>query len=285
MWGLKCVHSHCASKKSGTPVPDIESFFASVQLPSITHVTHALIEMLDNDAASLDEVCALIAREPATAARLLRLANSSQFGLSRGVGLLEDAVALVGLDRVRSLAVGAMLSGSFHTFPTLDREAFWKSAMCCAGYAQWLAPRVGIHGHIGWLTGMMLHLGTLLIVQARPDVLQEIERLPHIAGVRWQREQRLIGFTEGQITAELARRWNFPPQMVQALKRAADPMAEDGFSRLGAIVHLAGLLAEIPDAGPHSIVSLPTEVLAALALEPQWMRNTFPNPEKFVNVS
>jgi HD-like signal output (HDOD) protein len=157
--------------------------------------------------------------------------------------------------------------------------------MHCAGYAQWLAQRVGLHGHIAWLTGMMLRTGQLLIAQAQPEVLQQIEKLPAIPGVRWQREQSLVGFTEGQITAELARRWNFPPQMVQALQRASDPMAEDGFSRLGAVVHLAGLLAETPDAGPPSIAGLPHDVLSVLDLDPQWMRNTFPDRERFINVS
>ena len=264
---------------------DIESFFASVRLPSISHVTLALIKRLDSENASVDEVCALIARDPAISARLLRLANSSQFGLSRSVGLLEDALALVGLDRVRALAVGASLGESFTAFPGLDRNAFWQSAMDSAGYAQWLAPRVGISGNIAWLTGMMLHLGQLLIAQADAEVLTHIERLPSIPGVHWQREQRLMGFTEAQITAEMARRWNFPPQMVQALQRASDPMAEDGFSRLGAIVHLAGLLAEVPNAGPDSIPDLPMEVLSVLELDPAWMRNTFPDRAKFVNVS
>lgn len=266
-------------------MPDLESFFASVRLPSISHVTQALITMLHADNARVEAVCALIAREPAIAARLLKLANSSQFGLPRSVGLLEDAVALVGLDRVRTLALGASLSDSFRDFPGLDRHVFWKSAMDTAGYAQWLALRVGLHGHIGWLTGMLLHLGQLLIAQARPEVLEEIDQLPRIPGVRWQREQRLMGFSEGQITAEMAQRWNFPPQMVQALRRAADPMAESGFSRLGAVVHLAGLLAEVPDAGPHSIAALPLDVLAELKLDPQWLRNTFPERGRFVNVS
>lgn len=241
--------------------------------------------MLEREEAHINQVCALIAREPAIAARLLRLANSSQFGLPRSVGLLEDAVALVGLEQVRSLALGASLSDSFSRFPGLDRDAFWKSCMDCAGYAQWLAQRTGLHGHIGWLTGMMLHMGQWLIAQAQPEILQEIEKLPRIPGVRWQREQRLLGFTEGQITAEMARRWNFPPQMVQALQRASDPMAEDGFSRLGAVVHLAGLLAELPDAGPQAVARLPSDVLAVLNLDPDWLRATFPDRENFVNVS
>jgi HD-like signal output (HDOD) protein len=241
--------------------------------------------MLDSEQTDIRAISALIAREPALAARLLKLANDIQYGLPRGVGLLEDAVAIVGLDQVRTLAVAASLADTFNHFTVMDRTAFWRTAMDCAGYAQWLAQRVGIHGHIAWLTGTMLRLGQLLIAQANPEVLQRIEKLPRIPGVRWRREQRLLGFTEGKITSELARRWNFPPQIVQALQRASDPMVEEGFSRLGAIVHLAGLLAEDPDAGPYSISALPMEVIAALELDPQWMRNTFPDKKKFVNVS
>ena len=266
-------------------MPDIETFFSTVQIPSISHVAQALIRTLHDEGATVDQVCAIIARDPAMAARLLKLANSSQFGLSRSVGLLEDAVALVGMERVRSLAVGVSLNDTFQAFPGLDRNAFWTTTMDCAGYAQWLATRVGIHGHIGWLTGMMLRLGELLIAQAEPSILQVVEKLPQIPGVRWKRETRLLGFTEGQITAELARRWQFPPQMVQALQRAADPMAEAGFSRLGAVLHLAGLLAEAADSGPESVASLPEEVLAALGLRREWMTHHFPDRTKFVNVS
>lgn len=251
----------------------------------LSPVTTELIHMLGSDQPSLDEVCAVISREPAFAAHLLRLANSNQFGLPRGVGLLQHAVTIVGLERVRSLAIGASLSASMHDFPSLERHRFWVSAMHCAGYAQWLAPQARIQASTGWLTGMMLRLGQLLIAQANPDILQAIEALPRIPGVRWQREQRLLGFTEGQITAEMAARWNFPPQIVQALKRAADPMAEAGFSRLGAVVHLAGLLAEAVEPGPHCVDTLPRDVIHVLRLDVHWMREHFPDPQKFVNVS
>jgi HD-like signal output (HDOD) protein len=135
-------------KYSGTPVPHIESFFTTVQIPSISYVAEALIRTLHSEDATVPEVCDIIARDPAIAARLLKLTNSSQFGLSRSVGLLEDAVSLVGMERVRSLAVGVSLNDSFQQFPGLDRHAFWASTMDCAGYAQWLAPRAGLHAHI-----------------------------------------------------------------------------------------------------------------------------------------
>jgi HD-like signal output (HDOD) protein len=103
--------------------------------------------------------------------------------------------------------------------------------------------------------------------------------------MRWQRQRQLIGFTEGQLSAELARRWNFPMQMVQALERSADPLVEQAYSRLGAVLHLAGLLADTPNAGPERVADLPTDVLAALQLDADWMREHFPATADFVDAS
>jgi HD-like signal output (HDOD) protein len=264
---------------------NLDSFFESVKLPSMSEVAHALIQTLNDDDVSVSQVRDLIAQDPALSAKLLRLANSAQFGLPRGVGTLDDAITMVGMAKVRTLALGACLSESFPSLPDLDRKEFWRTSMACAGYAQWLATRLSIDGQLAWLTGMMLRLGELLIAQADPATLHEIEKLPHLPGVRWQREQRLLGFTEGQITAELARRWNFPMQMVQALQRSADPITDQAFSRLGAVVHLAGLLAETDHAGPAAVDELPKEVIAALMLDMDWMRSKLPDTNSFMDVT
>lgn len=264
---------------------NLDSFFESIKLPSMSEVAHALIQTLNDDDATVAQIRELIAKDPALSAKLLRLANSAQFGLPRGVGTLDDAISMVGMSKVRTLALGACLSESFPSLPDLDRKEFWRSSMACAGYAQWLANRLGIDGQMAWLTGMMLRLGELLIAQADPATLHEIEKLPHLPGVRWQREQRLVGFTEGQITAELARRWNFPMQIVQALQRSADPITEQAFSRLGAVVHLAGLLAEEPHRDAEAVDMLPTDVIAALMLDVDWLRTKFPDEATFLDVT
>ncbi|NVO08260.1 MAG: HDOD domain-containing protein [Rhodoferax sp.] len=263
----------------------MDSFFASVTLPSIPELAQSLIQTLKDEDASMAEVSDLITRDPAISAKLLRLANSAQFGLPRGVGSIEDAISLVGMNKVRSVALGACLSGSFPRMPGLDMHQFWKTSMASAGYAEWLAHKLGVDRPMAWLTGMMVRLGELLIAQAEPQTLKEIEKLPVAPGLRWQRERQLIGFSEGQITAELARRWNFPMQMVQALQRSADPLVDQAYSRLGAIVHIAGLLADTPNAGPEHVEGLPSDVLAALELDADWMREHFPSNADFIDAS
>lgn len=245
----------------------LEDFFATVNLPSVPQVARELISTLDRSHVGLADVSAIIARDPALSARLLRLANSAQFGLPRGVGRLDEALQLVGLARVRAVALGACLSDCFPQLGALDSQRFWAYCMRCAAYSQWLARQLDMDAGQAWLTGMMLRLGEVLIAQVCPQQMAEIEAQPALPGDRWARERRLVGYTEGQITAELARRWLFPMQISQALERAWDPLVEQAFSRLGAVLHLAGLLADMADPDAQCLQQLPRAVLDALQLQ------------------
>lgn len=263
---------------------NLDSFFTAVTLPSMSEVASALIASLNNEHSSAHEVSAIISKDPALTANLLRVANSAQFGLTRGVSTLDDAIALVGLSRVRALAMSACLTAAFPKLPGLDRDTFWQSSTACAGYAQWLARGVGVDTQVAWLTGMMLRLGEVLMGQVDPEAVQHIEQLPMQAGDRWKRELQFIGFTEGQITAELARRWNFPLQMVQGLQRSHEPLVEQAYSRLGAVLYLAYLLSEMPATDQNGLESLPVEVLDSLKLDVDWMAATLPARDSFISV-
>ncbi len=256
-------------------------FFDNVKLPTISEVGHALIATLDNDDASSKDVAAIIARDPALTAKLMRLANSARFGSSRNVSSLDDAIALAGMGHIRTLALAACFADTFPALPGLDSDEFWKSSMACAGYAKWLASGLGIDGGEAWLAGMMLRLGELLIYQVSPVAFAQIEQLPHLPGGRWEREQKLLGFSEGQITAELGRRWNFPLKIVRALECSSDPMAAHPFCQLAGIIHLASLLADTPSDDPAILDTLPAEVMSALQLRKEWLGKRFPSHDSF----
>ncbi|QBE65506.1 HDOD domain-containing protein [Pseudoduganella lutea] len=262
-------------------MPTLTQFFADVKLPTIPEVAHALIATLDDEDASTKSVAAIIARDPALTAKLMRLANSARFGFSRGVSSLDDAVALAGMSHIRTLALATCFAESFPELPGLDSGEFWKSSMACAGYGKWLATGLGIDGGEAWLAGMMLRLGELLIYQVSPAQFAEIEQQPHLPGGRWEREQRLLGFSEGQITAELGRRWNFPAKIVRALECSSEPMAAKPFCQLAGVIHLASLLADTPSDDPEIIGTLPADVVDALQLRREWMMAKFPSHESF----
>ncbi len=268
-------------------MPDIASYFQDIKLPTMPEVAQLLIKSLNDDEIPFEKVRNAISRDPSLTAKLIRLANSSRFGLSRKVSSVDDAITMIGLNQVRTLCLGACLSDSFPTSPGLNRDEFWKESMACAGFSHWLARSIGADAQQAWLTGFMVRLGELIIAQKEPEKVADIEKLPHAPGGRWERETRLTGFSEGQMAGELAKRWNFPPEVSRGLETSADPLEHKPFSRLGGIVHIAMLLAEItiedPKSAEDTINALPEDVLKTLQLHHDWLRDHIPDVRSFTD--
>lgn len=264
---------------------DIATLFKSVALPVMPEVGLALINTLDDNDAPVSKIQALIAVDPTLTAKLLALANSAAFGLPRRVDSLDAAMSLVGLSKVRTLAVSACLHNAFSMPEGIHGATFWRYAVRCAGYAQWLAEGVDEDRQRAWLTGLMLRLGELIIAGAHPEAVEQIEALPCQPGERWEREREACGFDEGEVTAELARRWNFPSAMVGALLLASDPLVSRPLVPLAGVLHLAGHLADLPSADADAIDTLPVPVMAALELKYGWMKADFPDANSFLTLS
>jgi HD-like signal output (HDOD) protein len=264
---------------------DLSALFKTIKLPVMSEVAHALIRTLHDEEVSIAEVRDIIAKDPTLSAKLLRAANSARMGLRREVNSLDSAIAMIGMSQMRTLALSACMNVSFPMVAGLNRAEFWHNSMACAGYAQWLAGGIGQDGQLAWLTGMMARLGELIIGQANPDSLQAIEKMPHAPGERWQRELKLLGYTETEVTAELARRWHFPADIVRALDAVAKPMQAQPFSALGGVVHLAGWLADMASVDAQVLDQLPADVVKALELNRDWMLNRMPQPDSFFDIS
>lgn len=258
----------------------LAAYFESAKLPVISEVAQALIRTLNDPESTPAQVQKILAQEPALTANVLRMANSAQFGLSRQVQSLEHAVQLLGMARVRAMALSESLHTAFPAVQGLNRVTFWKYSMACGAYAQWLAKLADMDVQQAWLAGVMLRLGELIIGDRSPDSLAQIEELPSHSRLRWERAHALLGFDEGQVTAVLARHWNFPSDMVEGLQNASNPMQDLPFSMLGGVLHLAALLADSPTPGAQAVQEFPPEVVLALALDPRTLPNLLPTPEE-----
>jgi response regulator RpfG family c-di-GMP phosphodiesterase len=86
-------------------------------LPPVPDVYLELTGAIARSETSSAEIAAIIAKDPATTAKLLQLVNSACFGALRQITTLEHAVAYVGTDLIRDLSL------SIHLFGALERTA------------------------------------------------------------------------------------------------------------------------------------------------------------------
>lgn len=259
-------------------------FLQSVTLPVMPEVAQALIRSLKNDDADVPMVTGIIAKDPGLTTTLMRMANSAMFGLSRSVQTLDSAVSVVGMAHIRARALSICMANSFVFPPGLDRLAFWRSSMVCAGYTRWLAGQIAMDEQQAWLTGMMLRLGEIVIAQRLPDTLVQIEALPCKPGERWKRERDASGFDEGQIAAEIARRWDFPEAVALALECTATPLLANA-PRLSSTVHLAALITDEAAVQAPVAAHLPISVMHALGLDVEKLQKQMPDSEAFSDIS
>jgi HD-like signal output (HDOD) protein len=92
----------------------LEEVLADVQqLPSLPAVIGELIATLDNENANIDQLADGIAKDQSLAARALRVANSSFFGIQHKVASIHDAIVILGFRAVGSLVTAASITSFF----------------------------------------------------------------------------------------------------------------------------------------------------------------------------
>jgi HD-like signal output (HDOD) protein len=264
---------------------NVSQYLQSAKLPVMPEVAQALIRTLNDADTDVDTVCHIIAKDPVLTATLLRMANSAIFGLSRTVHTLDAAVQVIGMSQLRARALSVCMSKVFVMPQGIDRLEFWRYSMVCAGYARWLAARCKLDEQQAWLVGMMLRLGQITIYQQASKNTNPVSPMPRTTDERWEHERTLSGFDEGMVSAEIALHWDFPQDVVDALRGASQPMQAKPFAKLTGILHLSALLADHEAPQPGVLDSLPADLLTALQLDVTALQSSMPDVKLLSDIS
>ncbi|AKJ27535.1 HDOD domain-containing protein [Caldimonas brevitalea] len=225
-------------------------------LPTMPEVARQLLRTFDDENVSVGHLSALIAKDATLSAKVLRLANSARFRPANDVATLADASTVLGLDTLRDLAMSACVAGAFPQAQGLDRARFWRHSLATAGYAKLLGRWLQLDSEVAYLAGLMLRTGQILIALSEPTLVADEEAHVTEAGCRLSLEINRFGCTHSDVTAELARRWRFPPMLVEAFADASDPLAARPFSLLAAVLRLAEVLADALELGTPALAAL-----------------------------
>lgn len=245
------------------------------EVPRPSRLLSRLVSMDLMNEASSAELVALISREPLIAAKVLAAVNSPLHGLSRPVSNLGQAVAYLGVNRVRAICLQYALMAAFQgDSPERTRrlEAVWNASALAAELTQYPMQTTGAADPGGLTSAVVLSfLGTVAVTVALPAAA--LARLPARDFLqRTTAEQTLLGLPSGEIGRMLLTGWDLPETIVDGVaaldhvlttpwQRPAGPLATRlGFgylcARLGERLAAGELdtlqafdLAAAPDAG------------------------------------
>ena len=225
---------------------DIDSLFAQLHsLPSIPKVAQDLIQQFDNPNTSLDAVANNISLDPVIAAKVLRLANSARFRGAREASSVEDAASRLGFNTLRTLVLASAVTGAFKTDSGFDLKGFWLHSFQVASICRLLAKSRGVAAETAFTCGMMHNIGELLIQTGAPELAARLNRSGKTdAAGRVALETLQLGFGFPEVGAELARRWQLPEVIQQAIALQARPHQAPADMPLPRLVAQAVLIAE-----------------------------------------
>ena len=118
-----------------------ELFAENHSLPTVPKVVRDLIEVLQNDNATLAQVARKIDVDQVLTAKMLRLANSPYYGVRKKISTIEEAIRMLGLSSIRTLVVSSNLAGTFKQIPNVDLPTFWRHSLRVASVARHRAAR------------------------------------------------------------------------------------------------------------------------------------------------
>ncbi len=201
------------------PVASAEELLSKLQdLPSLPAVVMRVYQMADDPAVHAHQIALEIGKDQGFATRVLRVANSAYYGLSRQVGTLEEAVVVLGMHTVKNLALIAA------TYPLFQRtllgytphtSGLWTHSMAVGLIAQLGARTFDTPIRNEAFTAGLLHdVGKLVISTALSDWMGELyDRVVHKRMPVHQAEQELFGFTHEEVGALLIDRWKLPQRI------------------------------------------------------------------------
>lgn len=205
---------------------DINDLFSEINsLPSIPRVAQDLIQQFDNPHTSLDSVARNIALDPVIAAKVLRLANSARFRGARESASVEDAAMRLGFNTLRTLVLASAVTGAFQAPPGFDLKGFWAHSFQVASISRLLAKNRGVAVETAFTCGMMHNIGELLIQTGVPELAERLNQNGKDIGAaqRVALETLQLGFGFPEVGAELARRWQLPELIQQAIAYQSRP--------------------------------------------------------------
>jgi HD-like signal output (HDOD) protein len=217
--------------------------------PTVAMDVVRLAEQPCVDAAELKRS---IEQDPALACKVLRVVNSSLFGLSRPVADLNQAIGLLGIKPLKLLVLGFSLPDSlFAGVAARELRWYWTSTLTRAVSSRMLCEQLWHKpGDEAFIAGLLHDIGILVLLRELGEpyvrfLAGAIKEKCHLAAL----EQDTLGFDHTQLSAALLARWQLPDRLVDAI---ATPKKQARLSRmptaegeLPQILHLAELLVQL----------------------------------------
>ena len=225
-------------------------------VPTLPQVAVKIIELVSNPDATIAAFAETIRTDQALTGRLLRMANSAYFAQRQPVTKVERAMVLLGLDRLKAIALGFHLT----KIASADDDEFgfkrlWTQSLFRGWAALRLAERLNkaVSGE-AFIVGLMSDAGISMMPKLVGDTYREIASPSQPPAKHFLAESTNFEFTHVDVAAVLAQMWKLPELLTRPITMhhtapGAPPSPSDDDSVIHAVSYFVGLIPLDPRGG------------------------------------
>ncbi len=248
---------------SADPREELKTALGQTPIPAFRPVILEILKLLRDPLSDHRKIGEAVARDPGLSVRVLRLVNSSAYGLKRKVDNVSHAAALLGRSGLEEIVLSLAVRDALPQHEIADRQ-FWRTASHRAATARAVAERIApSQASLCFSGGLLQDLAVPMLAVAKPGYT-ELWKETHHSDRLVATELEQYGWTHADVAGWLCEAWDFPQTLRVAIEGHHSTTIS---SQTPVAVQIAALLDQHTD--PDEIVEVSRD---RFALDPDTLR-------------
>ena len=188
------------------------------ELPPLPLVVHKLLQVMDDPNSSADDISQVLNSDQAMASKVLKLVNSSFYGLSGKVTTVQRAIVILGLSSIRNLALGLGVTKLMARAGNGElQQRFWDHSIATAVACETVARSTQrMIPEEAFVAGLLHDIGHLVLLMTAPDEFRQVMDGGPTNMV--ERETKIIGMSHTRAGQKLLKTWKLPTMLCDAIR-------------------------------------------------------------------
>lgn len=213
----------------------------AVVIPRMPSIIPQLLASLRNKTVSASELSGHIIKDVVLVGEVIRTVNSALYNPADRINSLEKAVMMLGEEGLRlviaKVAFSPIINLSSGHYTRRVAPAIWQQSEKCAIACRYLAQDT--YPFQAFLTGMMKNVGMIIAFRMLDQVCEQT-KFHYSRGF-----QQTFNSVAATLSYRIAQRWNFPPEVLQALQQQTGGSKSVAWSELGQLLQRADLISKL----------------------------------------
>lgn len=196
-----------------------KNILMNCELPPMPLVAMKIVKLINED-AEIDALHDAILADQSIASNILRIANSSYYGLRRNVDTITEAILVLGFDAIKNLAL-AVSTRMVHRHFGIIEQKMWEHSIGVSIASGIIARYIGFNDPEESMVAGLLHdIGKAVMNNCQPERFLFLMERVYNEMVRFSDiEIEIFGYGHPEVGGLLAEKWGFSNSLVSVIRK------------------------------------------------------------------